>query len=107
MRISIILLAASVGLSGCVSSNNIQPIQVGDTTKPCETLTVELNQLGVQFEAAKGDSGFTGKNVGMALLFWPGILVNESKASQNQSAVQQRIQYLTGLYNTKCLPGTK
>ena len=107
MRISTILLIASVGLSGCVSSNMVQPIQVGDTNKSCEALTLELNQLGVQFEAAKGESGFTGKNVGMAILFWPGIFVNESRSDKNQSSVQQRVQYLTGLYNTKCLGASK
>ena len=98
-----ISLVAIVALSGCVSNNQIQAIQVGDTNKSCDVLVIELNQLGVQFEASKDDSGFTGKNVGMALLFWPGIFVNESRASKNQSSVQQRIQYLTGLYNMKCL----
>ncbi len=103
MRVAATVFLASVFVSGCVSNNSIQPIQVGDTEKSCEVLTLELNQLGVQFEEAKDDSGFTGKNVGMALLFWPGIFVNESRASRNQSSVQQRIQYLTGLYNQKCV----
>jgi hypothetical protein len=103
MRLVTLVGLVACGLSGCVSSNGIQAIQVGDTTKSCEILTVELNQLGVQFEQAKDESGFTGKNVGMAILFWPGIFVNESRASKNESAVQQRVQYLTGLYNTKCL----
>ena len=63
----------------------------------------ELEQLGIQFEDAKDDSGVTGKNVGMAIVFWPGIIYNEVKASGNQSSVENRIQYLTSLYNAKCL----
>jgi len=66
-------------------------------------LTTELAQLGVQFQQAKDESGVTGKNVGMALLFWPGIFINESRADKNQSSVQQRTQYLTTLYNNKCV----
>ncbi len=102
MRSVAVLLIVTAVLAGCVSNNRVQAIQVGDTEKSCETLTTELAQLGVQFEQAKDDSGFTGKNVGMALLFWPGIFVNESRAEKNQSSVQQRVQYLTGLYNNKC-----
>ena len=101
--VATVIAFACIALSGCVSSNQIQAVQVGDPNKSCEVLTVELQQLGVQFEQAKNESGFTGKNVGMAILFWPGIFVNESRASANQSAVQQRVQYLTSLYNTKCL----
>jgi hypothetical protein len=107
VRNTAIILLAAVGISGCVSNNRIQAIQVGDTEKSCEVLTTELNQLGVKFEEAKDDSGFTGKNVGMAILFWPGIFINESRASQNQSNVEQRVQYLTGLYNQKCLKTQK
>lgn len=103
MRALTMVVLIAFGVSGCVSNNSIQPIQVGDTNKSCDVLQLELTQLGVQFEDAKDDSGFTGKNVGMALLFWPGIFVNESRANRNQSNVQQRIQYLTGLYNTNCL----
>jgi hypothetical protein len=103
MRTKAILLLVALGVSGCVSNNSIQAIQVGDTNKSCEVLTLELNQLGVKFEETKDESGFTGKNVGMAILFWPGIFVNESRANRNQSAVQQRVQYLTGLYNSNCI----
>ena len=107
MRVLAILALVAIGLSGCVSSNRIQTIQVGDTNKSCEVLTAELGQLGVQFQDAKDDSGITGKNVGMFVLFWPGIIVNELNADKNQSSVQQRIQYLTGLYNSKCLESEK
>jgi outer membrane murein-binding lipoprotein Lpp len=69
MRVLVILVLAAKGLSGCVSSNRIQTIQVGDTNKSCEVLSAELGQLGVQFQDAKDDSGITGKNVGMAIFF--------------------------------------
>ena len=69
----------------------------------CSALKYELADLGVKFEDAKDDSGFTGKNVGLALLFWPGIFVNESRAGKNQSSLDNRISHLSILYNDKCM----
>lgn len=100
----LVLLAAT--MSGCVSTRTIQAVQVGDENKSCEVLMGELSQLGVRFDEAKDESGFTGKNVGMAILFWPGIFVNESRASRNQDSVDRRITHLTGIYNRKCLSQT-
>lgn len=89
-------------LSACVSNNSVKTIQATDYDLSCEALKIELAELGVKFEEAKNDSGFTGKNVGMAILFWPGIFVNESRAGKNQSSIDNRITHLSGLYNTKC-----
>ncbi len=50
--------------------------QTGDGVKTCEELQAEPRQLGVNFEDAKDDSVITSKNVGLAVVFWPGIIVN-------------------------------
>lgn len=42
-------------------------------------------------EDAKDDSGITGKKVGLALVFWPGIIVNEVRANKNQESIDKRI----------------
>ena len=94
---------ALASLTACVSDQSVRQVQIGDDKKSCTQLQSELEQLGIQFEDAKDDSGVTGKNVGMAIVFWPGIIYNEVKASGNQSSVENRIQYLTSLYNSKCL----
>ena len=59
--------------------------------------------LGAVFEEVKDESGVTGKNVGLALVFWPGIIVNEVRANKNQDSIDARISHLTGIYNSKCL----
>ena len=92
----------SVFLTACVSNTAVKTIQPTDYDLGCDALKYELAELGVKFEEAKDDSGFTGKNVGMAILFWPGIFVNESRAGKNQSSIDNRITHLSGLYNTKC-----
>lgn len=43
-------------------------------------------------------TGFSGRNVGMALLFWPGIIVNESQASSAETAALSRLDRLNTLY---------
>ena len=58
--------------------------------------------LGAVFEEVKDESGVTGKNVGLALVFWPGIIVNEVRANKNQDSIDARISHLTGIYNSKC-----
>lgn len=103
MRKAFIVGVAVASLTACVSDQSVRQVQIGDDKKSCSQLQSELEQLGIQFEDAKDDSGVTGKNVGMAIVFWPGIIYNEVKASGNQSSVENRIQYLTSLYNSKCL----
>jgi len=89
-------------LSGCVSNKSIQTVQFGDNDKSCEVIRAELDQLGADFEEVKDDSGLTGKNVGLALLFWPGIIVNEVRSNKNEDSVDSRITYLTNMYIGKC-----
>ena len=89
-------------LAGCVSNQSVQTVQVGDSEKSCNALRAELGQLGAKFENVKDDSGVTGKNVGLALIFWPGIIVNEVRSNKNENSVDSRISYLTNIYNGKC-----
>lgn len=105
-RLAIAVLTALMA-SGCVANRAVQTVQVGDEEKSCAQLKAELTDLGVKFEDAKDDSGITGKNVGLALVFWPGIIVNEVRANKNQESIDKRINYLTQIYNRKCLAGEK
>ncbi len=98
-----VLVFALIVLGGCVSNRAIQTVQVGDNQKSCEALQFELSQLGASFEESKDESGLTGKNVGLAIVFWPGIIVNEVRTNKNQDSINNRINHLTGLYQNKCL----
>lgn len=102
MRFFAALLSLTL-ISGCVSNRAIQTVQPDDYSKSCETLQYELTQLGATFEDAKDDSGVTAKNVGLALVFWPGIIVNEVRANKNQDSISNRVTHLSSLYNQKCL----
>jgi hypothetical protein len=89
-------------LAGCVSNQSVQTVQVGDNEKSCDAIRIELAQLGAKFENVKDDSGVTGKNVGLAIIFWPGIIVNEVRSNKNEDSVDSRISHLTNIYNGKC-----
>ena len=97
------IFATFAVLTSCVGNRAVQTVQAGDQMKSCNQLQTELAQLGTVFEDVKDDSGITGKNVGLALAFWPGIIVNEVRANKNQDSVDARINYLSTLYNGKCL----
>tara|TARA_X000001036_G_C20277596_1_gene643014 strand:+ start:312 stop:602 length:291 start_codon:yes stop_codon:yes gene_type:complete len=81
----------------------MQTVQIGDDDKSCEELRADLAVLGAKFQEAKDEQGVTGKNVGLAIVFWPGIIVNESQSSKNEESVDRRITHLPGIYNKKCL----
>jgi len=101
MKNFLILFSISL-LAGCVSNKSVQTVQVGDNDKSCAGLRAELSQLGAKFEDAKDESGVTGKNVGLAIVFWPGIIVNEVRSNKNEDSVDSRIAHLTNIYNSKC-----
>ena len=95
-------LLFAVVISGCVSNQAIRTVQTGDDERSCQALKSELAELGAKFEDAKDDSGVTGKNVGLAIVFWPGIIVNEVRANKNQDSIDARISHLGEIYNGKC-----
>ena len=102
-KLVLTIAGASLALSGCVSNKTVQTVEIGDEDKSCAELRSDLSVLGAKFEEAKDEQGVTGKNVGLAIVFWPGIIVNESQASKNEESIDRRITHLTGIYNKKCL----
>lgn len=92
---------------GCVSNRAVQTVRPDDYTKSCAALQDELKQLGATFDVVKEDSGVTPKNVGLALVFWPGIIVNEVRSNKNQDSISDRMTHLGTLYNAKCLGKTR
>jgi hypothetical protein len=90
-------------LNSCVSNQAVRTIQARDFSLNCDQLQFELADLGADFEDAKDDSGITGRNVGLAIVFWPGIIVNEVRANKNQDSIDDRIEHLTTLYVDKCI----
>ena len=52
---------------GCVSNKAVKIVDMDDYEMNCKQLKFELTNLGAEFDEAKGDSGLTGKNIGLGL----------------------------------------
>jgi hypothetical protein len=87
MRKFVVITMSLLFLSGCVSNKTISVIKATDGQLSCDQLTKEVSELQVLLKDYEDDGGFSGKNIGMAILFWPGIFVNESRASDNAESV--------------------
>ncbi len=105
MKHLVVLLTFVLTLAGCVSSKTIPTVLPSDYSLTCEQLQYELTNLGAKFEEAKDESGVTGKNVALAIVFWPGIIVNEVQANKNEESVNKRVEHLSRLYADRCLSG--
>lgn len=100
---SVLGLIVLGGSLGC-THQKVRISQANDTQLSCMALRSEMARV----EQARADidskTGFSGRNVGMALVFWPGIIVNESQAASAESAAVARMDRLNQLYYEKgCL----
>ena len=89
--------------TACVSNNVVQTTKPTDYQMTCSELKEELSTLGVAFEESREESGVTGGNVALAIVFWPGIIVNEMRSNRNQDSIARRAEHLSQIYNAKCL----
>lgn len=96
-----------MGLSACVSKQTVSTAQTHDQNFTCAELKTEIAKMEGLKDDFEDDSGLTGKNVGLAVLFWPGIIVNEMNATKNVDSVNDRIEHLNGLYYQKCTGESK
>lgn len=98
-----VIFSLVVLLTGCVTSKTVSKASVGDHSLTCNQLQFEISNMEQLKNEFESDSGLTGKNVGMALIFWPGILVNEMNANKNVNSVVRRLDHLNQIYTKKCV----
>ena len=100
---SVLGLIVLGGSLGC-THQKVRISQASDPQLSCAALRNELARVEQARAEIESKTGFSGRNVGMALVFWPGIIVNESQASSALAATTARIDRLNQLYYEKgCL----
>ena len=100
---SVLGLIVLGGSLGC-THQKVRISQASDPQLSCAALRNELARVEQARVEIESKTGFSGRNVGMALVFWPGIIVNESQASSALAAATARIDRLNQLYYEKgCL----
>lgn len=94
------VLALSVLVTGC-THQKIDVAQVGDRDLSCTEITRQLASLDNMEGEIDEKTGFSGRNVGMALLFWPGVIVNEMNAGDAEDRIRDRKEKLVAIYDDK------
>ena len=97
------LILAVFFLVSCVSNQTVRTVELRDYDLNCDQLKYELTGLGAKFDDVEDDSGLTGKNVALGILFWPGIIVNERQSGRNEDSINDRVVHLNTLYVDKCV----
>ncbi len=94
------MLVAFLTVTAC-THKKVSVTQVEGQTKSCQQLSSEIAQMEELENDIDGKTGLSGRNVGMALLFWPGIIVNEMNADDARDRASDRKAKLIELYNNK------
>lgn len=94
------LLAGTLALAAC-SHKVVEVDQVGDKDKGCAALANDIVAMRMAMADIDEKTGFSGRNVGMGLLFWPGIIVNEMNGNKAETAASERMSKMVKLYEEK------
>lgn len=90
-----ILTTAVVGVlifSSCAPAYN--PTTANDDLLTCDEIRAEIARAETARNEAMGNKGLSGQNIGWALLFIPGIFINEASNSQVIAKADERISSL-------------
>ncbi len=90
----------TVGLlsSSACTHSKVRVSQASDTQLSCSALRAEIARVEDARAEIDQKTGFSGRNVGMALTFWPGVIVNEMQGSSAEAAAVARLDRLNHLY---------
>lgn len=94
------ILAVVLSLTAC-SHQKVAVNKLSDAQLNCHEIVSETKKLDDLLKDIESKTGFSGRNVGMGLLFWPGIFVNQMSASDSVKLANKRLEVLNSLYKDK------
>ncbi len=94
------LLLFLIALSSC-SHKQVSIYRPGDQELTCAQILSEIGETEKTLSDIHGKRGFSGRNVAMGIIFWPGIVVNEMNGSSAATTAQKRLEVLNKLYIDK------
>lgn len=104
--LSVVLSSSLLALLTSCTHHRIQAQQPTDLRLSCQELQMEMVRAEAIAREVENKTGFSGRNVGLALTFWPGIVVNEMQGSKAIDAAHARITRLNELYAKQNCTGT-
>ena len=100
-KLQILLACTALLLTAGCTHNKVTTSKVSDVKMNCAQIDKEIQQVESIKQDIENKRGLSGRNVGMALLFWPGVLVNEMNGSEAAKLANQRAEKLNDLYIKK------
>ncbi len=97
----VILMVFALGMVSACTHQKVSVTEFGDKDKTCAQLKRDIEQMEELEKNIDSKTGMSGRNVGMALIFWPGILVNEINADDARDRAAERKEKLFDLYDGK------
>ncbi len=97
----IIISGACLTLLASCTHQSVEVNKIGDKQLSCSQISSELMDIKLVKKDIDDKTGFSGRNVGMGLLFWPGVIVNELNANDAEKNVNERINKLVKLHEDK------
>lgn len=93
-------LCAVLTLTAC--HPRVAPPSAMDTKLSCAQLQTEIKNVEETKQQIARSRGFSGRNVGLALIFWPGVIVNEITGSDAERDANAKLASLQNIYATQC-----
>ncbi|MEQ9116004.1 MAG: hypothetical protein RLN62_04330 [Rickettsiales bacterium] len=94
------VVASSFLLMSC-SHEKVATHKLTDANLSCHQIVAETSEMKALLKDINGKTGFSGRNVGMGLVFWPGIFVNQMNAGEAENLANKRVSVLAELYSKK------
>lgn len=101
-----VCLSALVALTACHPS--VTPVSKMDNQLSCADLSKEIKDVEAIKAKIESKRGFSARNVGLGLVFWPGVIVNEVTGNKAENEANLRLAALKNIYaDKKCSTNNK
>lgn len=91
-----VVICAVLSITAC--HQKVQPVSDADKQLSCSELKSEIQRVQEVKAKISKSRGFSGRNVGLALVFWPGIIINEMSGDSAEDAANNRLVQLENVY---------
>ena len=101
---SIIFIVAGSVLASCTHTQ-VATRAMGDDRLTCKEIDIQASEVRAVLRDIDEKTGVSGRNVAMAVFFWPGVIVNQMNAGDARKAANERLGILADLAKSKnCSP---
>lgn len=90
-------MASSILLISSCSHKQVMVHKNTDYALTCSDISVEMAEVERVVSEIHENTGGSGRNVGMALFFWPGVIVNQMNAGDARKMASERMSVLANL----------